>query len=87
MASLERLLNEYEVAPKSEYTHTCLKNKKSYYIGGDQQDIFYELYKRAYGTNLSLTEKHRPQSPIIIDFDFRQETNERQYTTEHLIQI
>ena len=59
-------LSKYEIIPKSEFTHTCLKIKKAYYLPVNVQDEFMEIYKKAYGSDLSITEKHRDQSPILI---------------------
>lgn len=88
MNELQVFLQQYEVYKGSDFSHTCLKNHKSYLITVAHHDEFYEKYKKTYGnSNLALTEKHREQCPILIDFDFRQTTNDRLYTKDHIIAI
>lgn len=85
MATLKKFLDNHKVAKGSEFTHTSLdKYGGSYYINGDKQDEFMKLYAQAIvdGAELYLTEKHRDQSPILIDLDFRQDVNERLYTDD-----
>ena len=85
--NITNYLEKFEVVKGSEFTHTCLKNYKSYYLQIDDQDEFMEIYKKAYGKNMSITEKHRPQSPILIDLDFRQAEYEKLYTQQHILDI
>lgn len=87
--AFEKFLKAFEVYNDSECTHTCLAHRKKYYINVADQDEFFQLYSAAVdkGTNLSLTEKHRDIGPILIDFDFRQNTSTRLYTQDHVQQI
>jgi hypothetical protein len=85
---LHAFLSKYEIVPKNEFTHTCLKYKKAYYVAVSIQDEFMEIYKKAYDSDdLSITEKHRDQSPILIDFDFRQNTADKLYNLDHIKQV
>jgi len=83
---LKLFLNEYEVVGKNkEFTHTSMSDPKGKYnIPEDQYFTFLDLYTRALadGEKLYLTEKHKQQGPIIIDFDFVQDKTDadRHYT-------
>ena len=82
--SLSSFLNERRVVGKDYvFTHTSLSGG-SYYISGDDIDEFMALYIEAIkqGRSLHLSEKHRSISPIVIDFDFRQDNDQRRYTKE-----
>jgi P4 family phage/plasmid primase-like protien len=83
---MQAFLNEYEVVKGSDFTHTSLSDYKSYYIGGSKLDEFFDLYT-SYKSPSSITEKHREIAPILIDFDFRQNTIERLYTKNQIIDI
>src|SRR5574343_1107810 len=85
MSAFKDFLKKCKVEKGSEFTHTSLGEPKgSYYIGGDTQDDFNELYRDALenGMDLYVTEKHRDISPILIDLDFKQPTSERLYTCD-----
>ena len=81
--TLNSLLHKCKVISGGEYTHTSLEGG-SYYIGIENAHLFYELYAAeiAKGMKLSLTEKHRQLSPILIDLDFRFTENNRIVTNE-----
>jgi phage/plasmid-associated DNA primase len=65
-----------------------MKPPGSYFIGGDKLDDFYQLYDKALSeTNYSISEKHREISPILIDFDFRQNDIKRRYNKSIIIEI
>lgn len=86
MASpIQKFLNANKVEKGSEFTHTSL-NGGSYYIQAMDMDKFNELYATAIenGESLSLTEKHREISPILVDLDFRQNTADRLYTEQQV---
>lgn len=83
-------LLQHIVEKGNDFTHTSLGNPVgSFYIPSDERATFKELYKKAFkaGCHLCLTEKHRHISPVLIDLDFRQTTNERIYTHEHVEQF
>ncbi|GAQ92771.1 hypothetical protein KFL_011300020 [Klebsormidium nitens] len=73
---------------ESEYSHTgCAGDfKGKYYIKTEHYDEFMALYNAALKKkiHLSLTEKHKDQSPIFIDFDFKQDSSDRIYTAAHI---
>jgi P4 family phage/plasmid primase-like protien len=84
---LSRYLSRWKVTGDSDFTHTSLSGGK-FYIAAENDSTFFELYKATIGTyTASLTEKPREQIPIIIDLDFRQKTEEHQYTDDHIHQI
>lgn len=86
MASpIQKFLNANKVEKGSEFTHTSL-NGGIYYIQAMEMDKFNELYATAIenGETLSLTEKHREISPILVDLDFRQNTADRLYTEQQV---
>ncbi|GAQ92384.1 hypothetical protein KFL_010010020 [Klebsormidium nitens] len=64
---------------------TCEK-EGTYYVNEEQSESFMDLYNAALTKkiHLTLTEKHRATSPIFIDFDFKQESAKRVYTTDHI---
>jgi hypothetical protein len=79
-------LNAHKVEKGSVFTHTALKGG-SYYIPSDAEDEFFKLYAEAVenGEDLSITEKHRDISPLLVDLDFRHDTEERIYTDAHIV--
>ena len=83
--SLSSFLEGRKVEKGCEFTHTSLSGG-SYYVYGEDMDEFYELYIEALkqGKTLNMSEKHRCISPIVIDFDFRQDNDKRRYTREHI---
>jgi hypothetical protein len=72
----------------SEFTHTGCAGDflGSYYVKTEQYDDFMALYNAALKkkVHLSLTEKHKGQSPIFIDFDLKQDSARRVYTADHI---
>jgi phage/plasmid-associated DNA primase len=62
-------------------------NKGAYYIEVDDEEQFMKLYNdaREKGADLDIVEKHRDQSHIVIDLDFRQDTQDRKYTEDMII--
>lgn len=88
MSSVAKFLNAYKVEKGSVFTHTSLKGG-SYYIPADVEEDFLKLYAEAIenGEDLSLTEKHRDVSPILIDLDFTHDKPERMYTDKHIVQF
>lgn len=85
MNTLKEYLEQRRVETESIFTHTSLTGGK-YYIPTDEEETFLSLYSNALSNKqqLSITEKHRDISPILIDLDFRQTTNERLYNDEHI---
>lgn len=86
MSVLTKFLNAYKVEKGSAFTHTALKGG-CYYIPADvEEEQFLPLYTVAIenGEDLSITEKHRDMSPLLIDLDFRQTQSDRQYTDKHI---
>lgn len=85
---LKSFLSTRKVACGSEFTHAALGlNKGSYYIPSDDEEEFLALYYDALekGADLDIVERHRDQSPILIDLDFRQDTEARRYTDEMIV--
>lgn len=85
---LKSFLSTRKVACGSEFTHAALGlNKGSYYIPSDDEEEFLALYYDAMenGADLDIVERHRDQSPILIDLDFRQDTEARRYTDEMIV--
>jgi P4 family phage/plasmid primase-like protien len=75
-----------------EFTHTSIYDPTaSYYISPEQTAKFFELYKTAVSNDvdLYLTEKHRDVGPIVIDLDFRFDTDnqERRYTQDDIERV
>jgi P4 family phage/plasmid primase-like protien len=88
MSIIQNFLNSHKVQKGSEFTHTSMgKSAGAYYIPGDKQDDFFELYSTALenGEELHITEKHRDISPMVIDLDFRQQVQDRLYTGDMII--
>ena len=77
------------------YTHTSLGYPMgSYNIPVEFKSDFFRLYRRAYkaGGELFITEKHKPQGPIVIDVDIKyniklDEIEKRKYTEKHIKQV
>lgn len=81
--SLNDFLSQYKLKKGSkDSTHTSLVGG-SYNIPDDHVKTFFDLYKEVLkaGTHaLHITERHKETSPVLIDLDFRQESNTRMYT-------
>jgi P4 family phage/plasmid primase-like protien len=85
---LKSFLSPRKVQPGSEFTHAGMGlNKGAYYIEGKDEEEFMTLYYDALekGADLDIVEKHRDQSPILIDLDFKQDTEARRYTDEMIV--
>jgi len=66
-------LNRFQTAKDGAFTHTSIRPGGKYYISATEEDVFFEKYITAMkaGDELTLTEKHRDQCPILIDIDLR----------------
>jgi hypothetical protein len=93
MAAKQNLLNflnsrRVQKTADSVYTHTGCAGDflGTYYLQFQDNEPFLMLYNAALKkkVSLTLTEKHADVSPIFIDFDFKQESAERIYTTHHI---
>lgn len=92
---LYKFLEKNQTYKGQEFNITSIYDPTgSFYIGPDDLDKFYLLYKNAVsdGADLYLTEKHRDIGPIVIDLDFRfpleDDSNiSRQYTKKHVKDI
>jgi len=87
-AQLKSFLSPRKVISGSPYTHAGMGlNKGAYYIEGNDEEQFMKLYNdaREKGADLDIVEKHRDQSPIVIDLDFRQDIQDRKYTEDMII--
>lgn len=86
---LRLFLNEHESKTK-EWTHTSMSDPKGKYdIPEDEYAIFLNLYTNALleGEKLFITEKHKEQGPIVIDFDFVQDKDhDKRFYTDELIE-
>lgn len=82
-----QFLECFKVTEKDgEHTH-CLwteKHKGKYYIPPKATDKFIKMYKfnLEYDLPLGIVEKHRDISPVVIDLDFKQSTQDRKYDIE-----
>lgn len=82
MSAVQKFLNPYKVEKGSAFTHTSLgKACASYYLPADVEEDFLTVYATAVenGEDLHITEKHRDVSPLLVDLDFRQVSNDRLY--------
>ncbi len=76
---LHRFLLTHRVNRGCEHTHTSLaKPAGAFYVGGDDEQRFYELYDQALerGDDLHMTEKHKDIAPLVVDLDLRYPANE-----------
>lgn len=76
-------LEKCRVEKGQVFTHTSFaKNfKGSFYISPDEEDAFYNLYKRCFDAKmvLGMIEKPRDTMPLLVDLDFKQTMSERKY--------
>lgn len=88
MSAVAKFLSPYKVEKGSVFSHTSLKGG-AYYIPADEEEDFLKVYTQAIvnGEELSITEKHRDISPVLIDLDFRHDTPYRLYTEKHLLEF
>jgi len=87
---LTRFLDNHKVDENAEKSHTAFGPPWGrYYIDDDDFNTFFNLYKRALIAYkradikpypLHIVERQLRVGPIIVDLDFRQETEKRQYT-------
>lgn len=72
---LASFLENCRVGKGQEHTHTCMGKPfmGSFYIPEEQNNLFFKLYEKEFlaGKKLSLIEKHRDVSPIVIDIDMK----------------
>lgn len=91
LSALRAFLESHKVEKGEDFTHTSLGPPLmgSFYINQKESKQFLRLYKAAHtdGHNLHITERHKAMSPVLIDFDFRQESSERLYTNEQIVTI
>lgn len=78
---LRKFLDAHKVTKGEDFTHTCLRHNECYYISGKNLTLFYDIYSKSLeeGSKPSITEKHKPISPILIDLDFRHVNADRIY--------
>jgi P4 family phage/plasmid primase-like protien len=74
------------------FTHTSLGPKESYFIDGDNEGEFFDLYKRALvdGVKLCITEKPEYNCPLHVDLDMKAEISvglKRQWKWTHVIKL
>ena len=86
---LYEFLDKYRVKKGEAHTHTSMgKPLGSFYIPDDNIEEFYTLYKTHIedGNLAHIIEKHKEYSSILIDIDFKFKENvtERQYTKQHI---
>lgn len=84
--NLVNFLQARVVQKGDDFTHTCLLRNKSYDIRKQDLETFYDLYASAMmnSERLCLTERHKTIAPILIDLDFRQETQDRLYDRTYI---
>jgi P4 family phage/plasmid primase-like protien len=97
--SLKYYLQKHKTIPEKSFTHTTMGEPPksypgSYCIEDSDFESFFEVYSNTvFKHNISahLTERHRDESPILIDLDFRHQLNsksevcERKYTKEFIM--
>lgn len=78
MRELERFLSNFVTKKGSNFTHTSIDPKRSYYVKEGDMREFYKIYGKVIdeGHCPSITEKHKEVCPVLIDLDFRFEGNE-----------
>ena len=96
--ALIKFLRKHKTIPEKEFTHTSIPGESNgqtvfagkYCIKDEDLDTFYKIYNNhvfKLGLPAHLTEKHKDQSPVLIDLDFRHKPtkdNERQYDDKFL---
>jgi P4 family phage/plasmid primase-like protien len=92
MDELGKFLSNFITKKGSNFTHTSIEPRRSYYILESDIKEFYEKYGKAIdeGCIPSITEKPKEIFPILIDLDFRFEGNEhtlRQYDHNMIVSI
>ena len=87
------LTSTYPVSESNKYTHTSINDPKgSWHIPLEFLDSFYKFYVTHYFTYnipIHLTEKHINCSPILIDLDFKYNSNNniRSFDNNFIIKI
>ena len=86
---LYNFLNTFKVKKGESHTHTSMGTPfGSFNIPEKDTDEFYTLYKAHIddGNIAHIIERHRENSSIIIDIDFRfkEDITDRQYTKQHI---
>ena len=86
---LYNFLNNFRVKKGESHTHTSMGTPLgSFNIPEKDTDEFYTLYKAHIddGNIAHIIERHRENSSIIIDIDFRfkEDITDRQYTKQHI---
>lgn len=84
--SLKYYLQKHKTIPEKTFTHTALGEPPlsypgSYCIEDDQFDAFFQVYSDTvfkHSIPAYLTERHKEQSPILIDLDFRHKYSEEE---------
>lgn len=91
MPTLCGFLGTHKVAKGKPYTHTTLSRPMgSYFIPPADQAEFEQLYIAAIraGGSYSITEKQGPNSPLVVDCDFRYPLKTpRRHTRDHVLRI
>tara|TARA_B110000259_G_scaffold186257_1_gene237043 strand:+ start:2336 stop:4939 length:2604 start_codon:yes stop_codon:yes gene_type:complete len=89
-----KYLKKFIIAKGAEFTHTSIGNpSQSYYIQSEDYDEFIKEYTKSInnGEKIHITEKHKTISPILLDFDFKFNSNKsnltRFYTNETIKKI
>lgn len=83
--ALYSFLQNYKT--KSQASHTLMGPPYgSFFIPSEKTDILMELYKHALddGCPLYVVEQHKSYGPVLIDLDFRQQSNDHLYTDEYI---
>lgn len=86
-------LSCFRIEKGCEFTHTSIvKPSGAFYVPCDAEEEFLRRYKlaMAHGEELYMTERHRTVGPVVIDLDFRFESEgniTRKYTQEHVDEI
>lgn len=85
---LVSFLDKCRTRKGQDFTHTCFAEnyKGSFYIPPNEEDKFYELYKRCFNAKmlLGIIEKPRDIMPLLIDLDFKQFSAERKYSMNQI---
>jgi P4 family phage/plasmid primase-like protien len=91
LSNYRKFMSKYTVqfGPDIPFTHSIVgKPGGKYNIPADKYDDFLDIYIKAYQEGgFHLVERPTEIGPLLIDLDFRQETDDRQYTCADILCI
>ena len=84
--NFQRYMKKFRVEKGHGFTHTGMGDSSgSYYVPSESMNDLFIAYANALeaGESVCLTEKHKATGPVVVDIDFRYET-QRKHTHKHL---